>query len=157
MAANEIVTLRQIRQAHELGELPVEIIRGLPLYPGHCDYLEGNPELVLASVLASLEKQRPACRPGLRENVRWAVQSRQIITAVAPDTLAWWLASEAHRLRCLRRDFAAGTLSKKQLRRNPRFRHYREYFQPAPDMIETLVYATGLGLRLQASRDAGRN
>jgi hypothetical protein len=58
LAAEELVRIRQIRDAHEKGNLPTESLRQLPSYAPYRRYFDEDPELLLDGLMSALANQR---------------------------------------------------------------------------------------------------
>lgn len=53
LAAEELTRIRQIRAAYKAGELPVGVLRQLPVYEAFPDYFEEAPSLVHKEIIAA--------------------------------------------------------------------------------------------------------
>jgi hypothetical protein len=93
----------------------------------------------------------------LRDLLQVAANNREIKSAVDLDGLARLMAMEAQAVRQLRQELETGKISKKQLKRNPRFKTYRGYFQPSGDMANILHHATAIGTAFNRFKNARGN
>ena len=53
-AARELITIRQIRAAHEAGSLSTKDMRRLPAYAAFKDYLDENPSLIFSDLVSAV-------------------------------------------------------------------------------------------------------
>jgi hypothetical protein len=93
----------------------------------------------------------------LRDLLLVAANNREIKSAIDLDGLARMMAMEAQAVRQLRHELEAGKISKKQLKRNPRFKTYQGYFQPSGDMANILQHATAIGTAFNRFKNARGN
>lgn len=211
-AARELRLMREIRHAHEVGELHVHTMRQLPMYSGHQDYFEEKPTLVLKALEDEISRRtQPRCSASKANTPASAESGSLNVDSLPPATVDWlrqtamhfafvedlqetsvdtspgeyvnnslprllnhvsdeirsgtlqglaeslesacrWMAGEALVLRRLRQDRIRGAISRGRLRRNPRFRVYRSYFEPGDDAIDTFLGILAFGRQLDAAR-----
>lgn len=56
LAAEELIRIRQIRAAYKAGELPVGVLRQLPVYEAFRDYFDEAPSLIRDEVIAAAKE-----------------------------------------------------------------------------------------------------
>jgi hypothetical protein len=97
--AFEVSLLRRIRHSRAIGELPLAIMRQLPLYAAHSAYLDEQPELMVAAVAEELQRRQQSREAELPSDhsgenppvVDWnaEINPREIEAALDIETRKW--------------------------------------------------------------------